>query len=262
MTIQTSTLRPGLLVSLSCTVTGNVKYRKSGVAYDIADDGAEIAAWTTQREIKDVAEHKAASKARADSRNAVTAACTHSAFGLLCPESNADKLESAIAKAREIAARFNESATLSRLNVYVITGRIAPDDVEAVRAINSEIRGLLTTMATGLQNLDSKVVREAANKARGIGAMLSPDAESRVKDAIALARKAARKIQKAGTQGAIEIDRATVAKIAESRIAFLDIDGPMADVATPVESGRALDLSPADDIAPVTIRAASYDMEG
>ncbi len=279
--LQSSTLRPGLLVSLSCTITGNVRYTKRDLESEITPDGVSIAKWETERTIADLQEHNAGSKARADARNAIAGACTHSAFGLLCPEAKADQLESAIAKARGIADAFNATARLSRLNVYVLTGRIAPDDVEAVRAINSEIRGLMATMESGLRNLDVKTVREAANKARAVGAMLAPDAESRVKEAVALAREAAIKIRKAGEQAAVAlareaaikirkageqaavaIDTETVARIATARVSFLDL-GEAQEVESPVTAGRSLDLSDcgSDDIAAPVLRSASVNME-
>jgi len=258
-----STLRPGLLVSLSCTVSGNVTYRKTNQETVLDADGMSVVTWTTERTITDIAEHNAGTKARADARNAVTAACTHSAFGLLCPEANADKLESAIAKAREIAARFNDTAKLSRLNVYVITGRIAPDDVEAVRAINAQIRQLMATMETGIQNLDVTAVRKAANEARALGGMLTADAESRVAEAVKAARQAARKISKAGEQAAIAIDSETLARIGKARVSFLDL-GDTVEIDAPVIPGRAVDLAPADDssdVPPVVLQSAPYDME-
>jgi hypothetical protein len=46
--------------------------------------------------------------------------------------------------------------------------------------VAEDFRELLAEMETGLQNLDVKVVRDAANKARNIGAMLSPDAQARI----------------------------------------------------------------------------------
>ena len=244
MTIQTSTLRPGLLVSLKTEVRGNVRYSKQIVeeAHE-TEAGAQEATWQTTRIIADPEEHSNAKKARSKAASLISAVCARSAFGLLCPEQDADRLAEALRKAREIVDGFNEVALLSRVSVYVITGRIAPDDVEAIKAINSEIKDLLSEMERGVQNLDIKAIRDAASKAKEVGAMLSPDAQARVQIAVDAARTAAKNIVKAGETAAREVDRATMRKIAEQRTAFLDLDEQKA-IAAPAQQGLALDLAP------------------
>lgn len=247
MTIKTSTLRPGLLISLRSSVTGNVSYERRELVHKKGKDGSDIASWTTIRVIADRVEYEAAHKTRSKARSTITSVCTNSAFGLMCPESDEGDLEAAISEARKIAEKFNETAKLSRVGVYVITGRIAADDVEAVRAINSEVRELLDDMKEGLKNLDVKRVRDAAAKAKAIGNMLSPDAALRIQSAVEAARKSATKMAKAGDQLSMEIDNRTIRTIAESRTAFLDIDVEKKEIAKPKASGRAVDLSPTKD---------------
>jgi vacuolar-type H+-ATPase subunit H len=106
-------------------------------------------------------------------------------------------------------------------------------------------------MVEGIKNLDVTSVRDAADRARDIGRMLTPDAQARIGDAIEAARAAARKIVKAGEQAAQEIDQRNVQRITEARTAFLDLD-PAAEVAAPVEEARALDFEPTPErtIAP------------
>lgn len=240
--MATNTLRPGLLVSLKTQIKGGVDYRQKTIeAAHNTGGGSEKAVWETERTITDPVEYEAAKIARGKARSIVTAVCSQSAFGLLCPEVNAGVLEAAIADARKVVDAFNATAGLSRVSVYVITGKVASDDVEAVKAINSEVRDLLDTMASGVNNLDVKVIRDAAAKAKSLGSMLSPDAEARIQIAIDTARTAARKMVKAGEQAAQEIDRAAVRKIAEQRTAFLDLDEGKA-IAKPTSEARALDL--------------------
>lgn len=249
MTIKTSTLRPGLLVSLKSSVRGNVSYqRRDIVEAHVTADGKAEAKWETERTITDPVEHDAAIKARTKARVAITRVCTASAFGLLCPETAEADLEKAVTEARKIVDDFNAQASLTRIGVYVITGRIAPDDVEAVRAINSEVRDLLADMEDGLKNLDVKVVREAASKAKSIGAMLSPDAAARITIAIEAARASAKRIVQAGEQVATEIDSRTLATIKEARTAFLDLDAAK-EIASPKAKARAVDLTPAGHAA-------------
>lgn len=245
MSINTSTLRPGLLVSLKTSVVGNVSYNKRDLEQNHStEDGALKAKWETERTISDPVEHEAAQKARGRAQSLIRSVCAVSAFGLLCPESDTDVLDKAIADARKVADEFNAGAKLTRLHLYIIAGRIAPDDVEAVKAINSEVTDLLDAMTRGLQNLDVKAVRDAASRAKNVGSMLSPDAAARIQIAIDTARASAKKIVQAGEQAAAEIDLSAIRRITEQRTAFLDLD-QQGDVAAPAAEGRALDMTPA-----------------
>lgn len=244
--MQVSTLRPGFLVSLKTSVRGNVAYRKQTIEEDhYTGDGSKQARWETERTITDPVEHEAARKARSRARSVIYGACAISAFGLLCPESSGENLTRAVEEARRIVDEFNASANITRVSVYVITGRIAPDDVEAVKAINSEVRDLMGDMAEGIKNLDVKAIRDAASRAKSIGNMLSPNAQARITIAIEAARSSAKEIVKAGEQAAQEVDNATIRKIAEQRTAFLDLDEQQ-ELKTPSAGGRALDLTPSE----------------
>lgn len=260
MTIST-TLRPGLLVALKTNTVGNIQYTKTVIEDEnVTSDGASKAVWETQRVIFDPVEHDAAAKARSKCRSLISAVCAQSAFGLLCPEDSADLLEKAIADARATADKFNRTAKLSRVEVFVITGKIAPTDQEAVKAINNEVNELLAQMETGLKNFDVKSIRDAANRAKDLGAMLPADTSERVKIAVDTAREAARKIVKAGETASKEIDQQAIRKITEQRTAFLDLDA-QADVAQPDAEGRALDLAPTTVTAPITPAARTIEIE-
>src|SRR5262245_52984938 len=237
-----STLRPGFLVSVKTSVTGNVRYRTFELEQDhITVEGERRARWETERVITDPEEHERAVKARSLARSAVQTVCAHSAFGLLCPEANQDKLAAAVAKARDIADAFNATAGVTRVSVNVLVGKIAPDDVEAVKAINSEIRDLVDTMSEGLASLDVQKVRDAANKARSISSMLDANAGERVAKAIEVARRAARDIVKAGEEGAVAIDEVAIKRLSEARLSFLDIDSA-APVGEAEGGARGVDL--------------------
>ena len=255
--MQTSTLRPGLLVSLKTSVTGNVAYRRQDIETEhLTADGAKRARWETERTVVDPAEHDEAIKVRGKCRTLVTAICSASAFGLLCPEEGAAELMQAVEEAQALAADFNRRAKLTRIGVYVIAGKVAADDAQAVRAIASEVRDLLADMETGLRNLDVKTVRDAANKARDIGRMLTPTAQARVQVAIDAARSAARRIVKAGETAALEVDARALRSITESRTAFLEIGDDIGEIAAPVASGRALDMVPSEPSAIAAAPAA------
>lgn len=259
--LQSTTLRPGLLVSLKTSIHGNVDYAKTTLEPEhVTETGAERARWETVRTIADPAEHEAAEKVRGKVSSLVRGVCAKSAFGLLCPEADSWKLDDAITQAREAAAIFNRGAKLSRVSVYVITGRIAADDAEAVRAINSEMRDLLAAMENGVRSLDAEAIRDAANRARNLGAMLPAEVTERVQGAIDAARKAARIIVKSGEQAAGEIDAATLRNIAAARTAFLDLDDA-GEVQATTETGRALDMEPETPASRAAAPAAQFALE-
>lgn len=240
-----STLRPGLLVSLAIRVTGNVSYKTKDLERRHQDeDGTERARWETERVVQNAAELRRAEKVRSAARQLVSKVCARSSFGLLCPNSWEKELHASIAEARRLAAEFNAKASCTEVGVYAIVGRVAQDDVEAVRAINLEVRDLMKEMTEGLKNLDAKRVREAAGRARSIGTMLSEEAGVKVKAAIEAARASARKITKAGDAVSTEIDKEAIKKINQARTAFLDLDAGEMLPAKPKSSGRAVDLEP------------------
>ncbi len=140
------------------------------------------------------------------------------------------------------------------MELCIFVGRVASDDVEAVRKINGEVRALLETMERGIANLDVNSVRKAVADAKKLGSMLSPDAAARVRIAVDAAREAARKIKKAGEQAAQEINRSAISRIAESRTAFLDLD-PEQDVLVPTEEARVLDLTPTEPVEQTDLEA-------
>lgn len=263
MTLRSTTLRPGLLVSLKTSVRGNIDYQKRVIEQDTTlDTGALRAKWETTRIISDPEEHDRAEKARSKASSLVRGVCVRSEFGLLCAQKDADELEQAIAAARVVADEFNATARLSHVSVYVITGRVAGDDVEAVRAINSEVRDLMDRMETGLKSFDVDIIREAANRAQNLGAMLPTETAAKLQDAIDTARKAARRIVKAGEQAASEIDETVIRRITEARTAFLDLD-EQKEIQAPAEEGRALDLTPAPaaSIAAPPAQASLLELE-
>lgn len=244
MTLAMSTLRPGLLVGLKTSVTGNVSYQREDIERrKRTSSGAIQSKWQTQRTVLDEEEYEAAHAVRSTCRGLIYRCCAASTFGLLCPEEKRDELDEAVQKSQELCRDFNLKAKITNVRVYVIVGRIAADDVEAVRAINSEVRGLLSDMEEGIKKLDAKAVRQAATKAKSIGRMLSPEAEQRVKVAIEAAREVAKRIVKAGEETSAVIDQAIVRRITDSRTSFLDLD-EQGEVQAPAAKSRAVDLEP------------------
>jgi hypothetical protein len=178
------------LVGLSTNIRGGIEYRTRVIEEEhLTADGAEAAKWETERRIADPDEFERAKKARSKARNAIVRVCAPSDFGYLCPEDRVADLEAGLAEARRVADAFNATAQVTHLSVNVMTGRILPDDQEAVRAINSEMTSLLSQMERGIQRIDVKMIRDAADQAKRVGAMLSLDANERVMKAVEVARQ-------------------------------------------------------------------------
>ncbi len=256
---RANTLRPGLLVSLKTTITGNAEYKRLDIEADrIVEGGAKKAKWETERTINNPAEYEAATKARSMAGSAVRRVCSASAFGLLCPQDMSSQLDAAVKEARAIVEAFNASAAQTKIGVYVIVGRVAADDIEAVRAINGEVRDLIKEMENGLKNLDAGAVRAAASKARGLGNMLSPDAAARIQIAITAAREAAKRIVAAGEAAAVDVDTATMMRLAEARTAFLDLEAA-GEIQAPQPEARAVDFAPAKPIGAPKPAAPAVD---
>lgn len=247
--IAATTLRPGFLVSMKTTVPGGVHYIRRDLegapaASEIAGDEAERVTdkWETERTIEDPKEYKAARTARSKACGAVRSVCSQSAFGLLCPEVDADKLDKAVEEAQRIVAEFNEGSSRTTIAFFILKGRVMPDDVAAIQAISSEVRELMSEMVNGVENGNATAIREAASRVKGIGEMLSADAQAKVDRAVKTARDAATKIKKQqDAKGTVEVDRSVVNRLTELRASFLDLSDAT-EVDAPKAAGRTLDL--------------------
>lgn len=256
--MKLKTLRPCLLVQLSISTRGNVSYDRTPERQEIVD-GEKLAKWETERRISDPEEFEKATVLRSKCRANIVRVCAKSDFGLLCTEDKEDQLRKAIAESEAMADVFNETSSLTTVKVKCMVGRVAADDVLALKAINGEIRDLLEDMATGIKNCDAEAVRKAANAARALSQTLEADASARVRLAIDEARAAAKKIAQAGDVSAIEVDNVAIKRINEQRTAFLDLDEAVA-IEAPSIAGRAIDLMPTEPVQPVKAIAAPIDM--
>lgn len=244
--MKTSTIRPGLLVSLKTSITGGVNYQRIDLDAQKEIEGATVTRWETTKVVEDPGEFDRAVKVRGKCRSLITAVCTASDFGLLCPTLRESDLASAIEEAKKLAAAHNAGAVRSFVSVYAITGRVASDDAEAARAIGSEVRGLLEEMRNGVAKADVETIRAAANRARSLGMMLTDDAQAKVGSAIAQARAAAREIVKRvrgeSEEAAKVIMEIKVDEIEKARMSFLDLDGEKPIESMPIAAPAALDM--------------------
>lgn len=239
-----TTIRPGLLVAVKTSIKGNVSYKKSDTHVVTLEDGVEQAKWDTERRIKNAAEQEAATKVRSKARGFIASVCSTTDFGFLCPLNAKPELDKAIVEARKVCEAFNDTSTVTKIRFAAVTGTIAQDDYQAVRALRREVTELITDMKDGLENLDVSTVREAAKRAKQLGQMLSPEAQVRLELAIKAVRENITKIVAAGDTGAAEIDRRTIEALTEARTAFLDLDGAD-DIVQPAAEGRTVDMAAA-----------------
>lgn len=238
-----SAIRPGYLVSLNTSITGNTRYIKKTVeSRHITERAEERESWQTTRIVADADEARAASEIRNKARYLIARICAHSDFGYIAPLDKRAELEEAIEEARDMAEAFNATANYTEVKVRVIFGMIEDSDVEAAAAIASEVRELMRAMEEGLEDLDVEAVRKAANKAKQMGQILTNNARERVEEVVQVAREAARKIVKAGETIGVEIDEAILEQIAQARTSFLDFDQEPVRAQRPSIATRAIDF--------------------
>lgn len=231
MTEKVRCLRPGVLVVMSTSIKGNKSYIVDQVEDEHTDaEGQLRAKWETTKLIADPVEHKLAVQTRGKVRSLITGVCVKSDFGYICPDERKDELQKRIDEAEKLTDAFNENSELSQLKFYVLRGQVAQDDVQAARALSSELQELVEKMQDGFAKMDADGVRDAANKMVSIGQMLSPDAKRQVDGTVKAVRAMCRQIKKAGDEIAIEIDDVVLDKLAAARTSFLNVDGGMLDL--------------------------------
>jgi hypothetical protein len=245
------------MVALKTQVRGNRSRSHRDIEPEhILADGKQRACWETEETTIDPVEYELAIKVRSKVRSLIRRACIASAFGFLCPIQSAGALDAAITEARRLAAEFNAEAQETKVVFYVILGQIAADDVEALKAINSEVRDLLARMSAGIRDVDVEAIRDSANKARALTKMLAPEAGSRIEEAVNVARDVAKTIKRAGDRAATIIDEVAIDRIDRARTAFLDLEPLAGEIGTPAIEARALDFGepepePAGDPSPM-----------
>jgi len=221
-------LRPGVLVSLKSAVSGGVSYSRTELDASAPEDGRKIERWETTKVVEDPEESEAARKARSKARSEISKVCVQTAFGMLCPEADEEALSKAIERAHALVADFNATARTCRVSLYVLRGHIATTDEEAARAIGDEVAQLVSAMSAGIDAVDVAAIREAADKARALGAMLSAEQQETVGEAVKAARAAARtlakRVEKEGEEKALVLADIKRGAIEKARMAFLDLD--------------------------------------
>lgn len=274
--MRTTTLKPGIIVLLKTKIVGGVEYQKTDLTAPDAPPGADAKRWETTRIVGNPEAWEQARTARSRAQTAVRGACIKSDFGLLCPVAREEQLTSAVDEAQGIAETFNASdgARVAgiRVEVFVISGRIATDDAQAMRAISSEVRGLLEQMQAGIAATDVDAIRAAASRARAMGAMLDEQSAGHVHRAIAEAREVAkaivRRVQGEGETAEKVLADFKLSELSAARFAFLDLDGGTSaarDQLPAVDGNRVagLDLSdaPVAPTGPVAGGAPARDLD-
>lgn len=264
--MKTSVLKPGYLVSLKTTIKGGVNYKRIDIETAHYDEtGAKVEKWETAKEIPDPEEFEQATIARGKARSVITAVCCASSFGLLCPTANGNMLFDAIEEARKIADAHNGKSTRTHVEVYALVGEVAQNDVEAARAIGAEVRDLLDAMTAGIKAADPAAIREAANKAKNLGGMLSPEVAAKVSAAIVQAREAARaivkRVEKAGETAADVVSECSTARIDAARFAFLDLDEGESETTAPTARGIDYEPEPTDEQREIATTSSRRQIE-
>lgn len=245
-----TTMKPGYMVSLKTSITGNVSYKR--VDLDKSRDGSqEVEKWETTRFCMDGPEYDRAKEIRGKARNMVIGVCVSTSYATLCPIDREADLESAIQQAEALVSQFNREAVHTRIGFYPLAVLVESDNERATRAITAEVRELLDKMTAGIQSFDKDSIRDAADRAKAIGQMLDSSKQEQVNAAVDAARKAARQITKAikeaGENARLVIGEINAAPIAVARFSFLDVDAdncqpaPEPEAAMPAVSVQRFD---------------------
>ena len=261
MTMRTTVLQPGILVSLKTSLKGGVVYQRVDLEVEDATvvevDGETVAdksRWETTKIVDDPAELARATKIRSTARGRISAVCAPTSFGLICAAAREAELNKAVAEAQEMIEDFNSGAIATKVELFVLKGRIAASDEEAAKAIASDVKDLLEQMEQGIRKLDVETIRDAASRARKLGAVLDPTQSERLGKAVAAARTAAREITKRVTKGGELAEKVLAeldtAPIQTARFAFLDLD------TAPAAEGEASQEMPAVNLQ----RVAELDL--
>ncbi len=223
------TIRPGYLIALRTEMTGGVRYFREDLRDDKTPAGGEETEWKTLKIVEDRKEHRQASLLRSKVSNAVRKCCVFTPFGLICPATDREKLNQVVAQVQSEIRDFNSQSRHTKLSLNVLPGRIAADDVEANRAIASEMRELAKRMKQAVREADVKGIREAALLASRMGAVLGDAEKEKVNKAVKAARDAARMVVKEVEKGGAKIEKVLpkmkLGPISQMRFAFLDTDG-------------------------------------
>ena len=278
--LRINVMRAGLLLGLHVRIDGGRSYETTPVEV-LQDDGTmKVTRWQTTRTIQDEAEWKAASECATACGGTVRKSATQTDFGPLVPVERIDDLWTAIAEARATARAFNDGAKFSRVRVTMmpaVVGDLAPEVAARVRAeaeyaVAGEIRSLLEDMENGIKSADVKGIRDAADKARLLGAMLDETQAAKVGEAIQAARKVARdivrRVEKSGELASTvlaDLNRETAA-VQAARFTYLDLEtslAPEGEALPAVQVQRFADIeatTPAA-VAPAPVAARTIEFE-
>lgn len=268
----TTILRPGYLVSLKTAIRGGIEYQRKDLdlgelELDVTPE-ADVKRWETVRTIADREEHARAVELRTRIVGAIRRVCVQTSFGLLCPLDREAALDESIALTADLAAEWNRTAKYSRVDVYLLRGRIAETDEESTRAIASEVRSLLDEMEAGVRQLDVPSVRDAARRARELAKALDASSAARMGAAIQSARDAARaivrRVEKGGEVAADVLSELNLGPIAAARFAVLDLldDAQPTQPALPgIELQRFAELDLSEDPFRSSLPVAARSVE-
>lgn len=241
--MDTQIMVPGILVALKTSVSGGIEYQRNALE---EDKEGRVKRWETTRIMQDPVERRAAGEAASRAAGLVAKLCVRTSFGLLCRNDREGELDQAVIEMRRQVARWNFGARHSFVYVSAIKGRIADNDEEAMRAIIEEAKELLDRMEQGLTEVDVKLIRDAASRARRLTEMMTEETDAQVTAAITAARQAARAIVRRGddladkvAQGLIEAEREVFEK---ARFSFLETAAGVIDSLPSVDLQRGASL--------------------
>lgn len=211
-------LKPGMTLLAGSSSVGGARYEKEELEHTVTGD-IDVKRWTTVRTIPNVDDHAAAVKARADALNRISKACVRTPFGRISALP-AGELEAAIDEAMAIVDEHNQSTTCPIHFPRPLVLPVTSDEAATVSAIRAELARMMDMLEQATLARDPKRIAKVTARAREMSSVLADDSEAsgEVAEAIAAARKLARRIRREVKKGAaaaeVELDADALAPVA------------------------------------------------
>jgi hypothetical protein len=243
------TLKPSLLVAVSISRGGGVKYlREELQPPEQVPDKHEIKVWKTTKDVLDAEEFKKADRVAGECRRRIAEICTRRAFGWMTPKSREKELEAAWEEVKERLAETNAELKTCTLVGTCVKGEIVTDDQAAADAILQDIGAFFKDLLTAIEACDAKRIRATVATMKGLDQLLEPTQsealQTAIKTAKSLATTITKEVDQKGKEISVVVKTLDLSPIDAAMVYFLETNAP-------VETGAGQVVPGAEQLAEV-----------
>jgi hypothetical protein len=213
--LQTNSLaiEPCILVIDRLKVVRAVTYVKT--PYDVVQnpDGSEDAKWETERHYKNRDETKLADATYTAARAKLREVCHRTDIGFICREADADKLEQAIADAKQLVDEANEGFKHCVVKFRVVCTDLRPDNASGAATIQEVLEENITKLQGALVDFDTRKANTLLNSSKNLVKLFQdPKTRKALEDQRQQARALAKEIRQVlkDFDGSVENARASL----------------------------------------------------